>query len=73
MIRFGVMDLSDGCGHVTETERTADVSLQCRGSVDAVKRQCRGSAAACSNGSQSRHTADIKLRSPDKIDNKNFS
>ena len=56
------MDLGDGCGKVTETERTADVRLQ-----------CRGSAAACSNGSQSRHTADINLQSPDKIDNKNFS
>ena len=42
MIRVGDMDLGDGCGKVTETERTADVSLQCRASVDAVKRQCNG-------------------------------
>ena len=62
MIRVWDMDLGDGCGKVTETERTVDVRLQCR---------CI--AAACSNGSQSRHTADIKLQSPDKMDNKNFS
>ena len=36
MIRVWDMDLGDGCGKVTETERTVDVRLQCRGSVDAV-------------------------------------
>ena len=61
------MDLGDGCGHVTETKRTVDVSLQCRASVDAVKRQCNGSQSA------TLQTRDIKLQSSEKIDNKNFS